>query len=170
MEIAPVRRLESGLKRVAMLSLINLNNSRFKKQLGVTLLEMVVFIVIVSIALTALVGAYRRAMAVNVNPIIRVQALEAAQSRLDEILILKYDERTPTGGVPACNTTAAACNNITDNNMDDIDDFNGVVDNPYPGYTRTVTVVANNNIKLITVTVRTPANETILLAVERANF
>lgn len=154
-----------------MLSQINSCRPERAKQSGVTLIEMVVFIVVVSVALAALVGVYRRAMTVNVNPLIRVQALEAAQSRLDEILILKYDENTPTGGVPACSTsTGVACNNTKDDNMDDVDDLNGVVDNPYPGYTRTVNVVNNNNIKLITVTVRTPTNETILLAVERANF
>ncbi len=141
-------------------------------QLGVSLVEMIVFIVVVSIALLALIGVYNQATINNVDPIIRVRALEAAQSKLDEILALKYDENTPTGGIPACNSGApsATCNNATDSNMNDVDDYNGWSDIPYTGYTRRVTVTSNNNIKLITVRVTTPTGETMLLAAERANF
>lgn len=149
-----------------MHSPINRFKQRFHIQLGVSLIEMIVFIVVVSIALLALVGVYRQAMINNVDPIIRMQALEAAQSLLDEILSLKYDEKTPTGGVPACTT----CDDIPDANMNDVDDYRGWSDIPYTGYNRSVTVVTNNNIKLITVTVTTPTGETILLAAERANF
>jgi MSHA pilin protein MshD len=144
---------------------------------GVSLIEMVVFIVVVSIALLALVGVYRQATINNVDPIIRVQALEAAQSLLDEILSLKYDEKTPTGGIPACDSGqpgAEVCSTVlgADGNFNDVDDYNGWNDTniPYTGYSRSVTVTANNNIKLITVSVTTPTGETILLAAERANF
>ncbi|HEY8940155.1 MAG TPA: type II secretion system protein [Cellvibrio sp.] len=144
------------------------------KECGVTLIEMIVFIVIISIALLVLVNTFRQATIRNVDPLVRVQALEAAQSMLDEILSLKYDENTPTGGIPACGSAyagAIACNNTTKStNLRDVDDYNGRVDTPYTGYTRSVTVVANNNIKLITVKVTTPRGETILLAAERANF
>ncbi len=135
-------------------------------QFGVSLIELIVFIVVISIALLALVGVYQQATARNVDPLIRARALEAAQSKLDEIIALKYDEKTPTGGVPAC----SACDNTRDDNMNDVDDFNARSDEPYPGYIRSVTVTTNNNIKLITVSVTTPTSETILLAVERANF
>ena len=156
-----------------MPSPINRCNLKFYNHSGVSLVEMIVFIVVVSIALLALVGVYNQAMVNNADPIIRVRALEAAQSKLDEILALKYDENTPTGGIPACNSgvpTSVACNNSTDNNMNDVDDFNGWSDTPYNGYTRTVSVTTNNNIKLIQVRVTTPSGETILLAAERANF
>lgn len=140
--------------------------SRF--QLGVSLIEMIVFIVVVSIALLALMGVYRQATTNNVDPIIRMQALEAAQSLLDEILSLKYSEATPTGGIPAC----MVCDDTPDTNMNDVDDYRNWSDTPYAGYTRAVTVETNaaNTIKLITVRVATPAGETILLAAERANF
>lgn len=145
---------------------INQFTQRFRIQLGVSLIEMVVFIVVVSIALLALVGVYRQATINNVDPIIRVQALEAAQSKLDEILSLKYSENTPTGGIPAC----APCDDTPDSNMNDVDDYRGWSDQPYPGYIRSVDVTTNNSIKLITITVTTPSNESVLLAVERANF
>lgn len=156
-----------------MPSPINRCNLKFYNHSGVSLVEMIVFIVVVSIALLALVGVYNQAMVNNADPIIRVRALEAAQSKLDEILALKYDENTPTGGIPACSSggpTSVACNNSTDNNMNDVDDFNGWSDTPYNGYTRTVSVTTNNNIKLIQIRVTTPSGETMLLTAERANF
>jgi MSHA pilin protein MshD len=145
----------------------------FYNQLGVSLIELIVFIVVVSIALLALIGVYNQATINNVDPIVRVRALESAQSKLDEILLLKYDEMTPTGGIPACNSGApnsVGCNNAPDGNMNDVDDYDGWSDAPYTGYSRTVTVRTNGNIKLITVSVATPTGETMLLAAERANF
>jgi len=135
---------------------------------GVSLIEMVVFMVVVSIALLALVGVYRQATINNVDPIVRILALEAAQSLLDEILSLKYSDDTPTGGIPAC----TSCDDTSDANMNDVDDYRNWSDAPYAGYTRSVSVETNpaNTIKLITVSVTTPTNETILLAAERANF
>jgi MSHA pilin protein MshD len=147
---------------------INPFKQNHSKQLGVSLIELIVFIVVVSIALLALVGVYRQATIHNVDPIIRIQALEAAQSLLDEILSLKYSESTPTGGIPAC----ATCDDTPDANMNDVDDYRNWSDAPYAGYTRSVSVDTNvgNTIKRITVSVTTPTGETILLAAERANF
>ena len=154
-----------------------LQTNQFKQKLcnqsGVSLVELIVFIVVVSIALLALIGVYNQATINNVDPIVRVRALESAQSKLDEILLLKYDEMTPTGGIPACNSGApnsVGCNNAPDANMNDVDDYDGWGDEPYPGYRRSVSVTTNNNIKLITVRVTTPTRETMLLAAERANF
>jgi MSHA pilin protein MshD len=142
-----------------------------KNQSGVSLIELIVFIVVVSIALLALVGIYRQATINNADPIIRMRALESAQSLLDEIISLRYDEATPTGGVPACPTVGAnACNNLPDDNMNDVDDYHNFSDTPYPNYVRSVSVTTANNIKLITVSVTTPTNETFLLSAERANF
>ena len=159
-----------GSKVVAMHLPTNLIKNRLFQR-GVSLIEMIVFIVVVSIALGALVNVYRQATLRNADPIIRIRALEAAQSRLDEIIALQYDAMSPAGGIPACGLgTAPACNNLTDNDGNDVDDFHNQTDTPYPGYIRSVTVVANNNIKIITVTVTAPTGDTIVLASERANF
>lgn len=154
---------------------INQFKQKFCIQLGVSLIEMVVFIVVVSIALLALIGVYNQATRNNVDPIVRMRALEAAQSKLDEILSLKYDSATPTGGIPACGTSGAnACTNTPDPSptpdYNDVDDFNGWSDEPYTGYNRSASVVTNGNIKLITVTVTMPTGGNILLSAERANF
>lgn len=140
-------------------------------QQGVSLIEMIVFIIVVGIASSALFAVYNHSLLNNTDPLIQVRALALAQAKLDEVLALKYDANTPTGGIPACDTpTGTACNNSPDANMNDVDDFNGASDTPYTGYTRSVTVVTANDTKLITVSVAAPRNFTIRLAAYKANF
>lgn len=136
------------------------------RQRGVSLLELIVFMVVVSIAFTVLMSVYVQSSSNNVDPIIQVRLLEAAQSRLDEVMALKYDEETPTGGVPACNS----CDNTPDGNMNDVDDFHDASDEPYTNYQRSVTVVTEGNRKLITVSVVTPDGQSIALSAYRYNF
>jgi MSHA pilin protein MshD len=154
-----------------MLMLINKKKCSSTHLRGISLIELLVFIVVVSIALIALVEVYRQVTLRNADPMIRVRALEATQSLLDEILSLKYDGATPTGGIPACDTTSApVCNNTPDADMNDVDDYHNFNDQPYAGYNRSVTVTTNTNIKLIQVSTSTPTGETIVLAAQRANF
>jgi MSHA pilin protein MshD len=150
---------------------INPSRKNIVLQTGVTLIELIVFIVVVSIALLALTNVFNQAAMSNVDPLIRTRALEAAQSQLDEILALKYDANTPTGGIPACgSTTGAVCNNTTDGDFNDVDDYHGWSDTPYTGYSRSVSVTTNNNIKTISVTVNAPSGVSLTIAAERANF
>lgn len=152
---------------------MQINNSIHKNALqkGVTLIELIVFIVVVSIALLALVGVFNQAAMTNVDPLIRIRALEAAQAKLDEILALKYDAATPTGGIPACgSTTGAVCTNNPENDYNDVDDFHGWSDIPFTGYGRSVSVTTNSNIKTITVTVNAPSGVSLVLTAQRANF
>lgn len=142
-----------------------------KKDVGVTLMEMIVFIVVVSIALTVLTAAYNQSVIKSAEPLIRQKSLNLAQAKMDEILALKYDAMTPTGGVPACSSTAApACNNTPDADMNDVDDFHNQSDTPFTGYQRQVTVSTANNRKTIQVRVTAPDSSSILLTAERANF
>lgn len=140
-------------------------------QAGVSLIELVVFLIVVGIASSALFTIYNYGLMHNADPIVQVRALELAQSRLDEILALKYDANTPTGGVPACGSTGgSACNNAPDADMNDVDDYNNISDTPYTGYSRNVTVTTASNLKLITVTVTAPKSWSVTLAAYRANF
>jgi MSHA pilin protein MshD len=146
-----------------------------KLQLGISLIEMVAFLVVVGIAASAIFGAYNYTTTHNVDAIVHMRLLESAQSKLDEILALKYDANTPTGGIPACNSASGLlCDNTPDANMNDVDDFNGYSDSPYPHFTRTVSVTTDNtnNIKIISVTVATtaPSALSITLAAYKANF
>ena len=148
------------------------------RQHGVSIIELIVFLVVVGVASTFLFRSYNLNTIHSVDPLIQVRALESAQSKLDEILALKYDAQTPTGGIPACNSTdagAVVCYNTPDGDINDVDDFNGYHDVPYVGYTRdvvvtTVTLDIANDAKLIRVTVAGPLNTSISLATYRANF
>lgn len=141
------------------------------RQSGVTLLEMIVFIVVVSIALTTLTAVYNQAVTKTAEPLMRQRALNLAQAKMDEVLAVKYDEVTPTGGIPACDsTTGSACNNTTDANMNDVDDFHNQTDQPFTNYQRQVTVTRVGNVKRIQVSVTAPDNTRVVLAAERANF
>lgn len=157
--------------------------------LGFTLIEMMVFIVVVAVALGALMQVYNQGVSQSVDPIVRVRLLELAQSKLDEVIARKYDNNTPSGGIPACNSSGGAtCTAVlgregsescaTPAGLNDVDDFHGCVDTPYSNYTRTVTVyaagadlgLAAGNAKRIEVTVALSAGETLTLSSYRANF
>jgi MSHA pilin protein MshD len=149
---------------------------------GVSLIELIVFIVVVSIALTALLAVYIQSSSNSVDPIIRVRMLEAAQSKLDEIIALKYDEATPSGGIPACDSTTSTVSCTTSlgidvdedendrSDWDDVDDFHNATDTPFPNYQRQVTVTTEASRKRITVTVSAPDGQTLTLAAYRYNF
>lgn len=159
-----------------------------KPQQGVTLIELVVFIVVISLALAALMQAYNFSISQSVDPIVRVRILELAQSKLDEVMARKYDHNTPSGGVPACGSVGApVCAGLgregvedcdTPTGLNDVDDFDACTDTPYPNYSRRVDVsfegtdlgLANTNAKRIAVTVTAPNGEAVNLTAYRANF
>ncbi len=160
---------------------MHINPARKKSSLqqGVTLIELIVFLVVIGITSGAIFLSFNYSMLRIADPLIEVRALELAQSKLDEILALKYDANTPTGGIPACGSTGAvACNNTPDGNMNDVDDFNGFTDVPYSvvvngityAYSRSVTVTTATNQKLISVSVAGPKNYSVRLAAYKANF
>src|SRR5690606_8207728 len=112
-------------------------------QRGVTLVETIVFIVVVSIALVALIRVFNASVSQSVDPLVRIRALELGQAQLDEILARKFDENTPTGGVPACDSPdGVACAGIAaDSDYDDVGDYNNYTNSAYSGYVISVSVV-----------------------------
>jgi len=162
-------------------------------QKGMTLVEMVISIVLISIAMTAMLTAFSTTMGRSADPLWKNKSLKLAQAYLDEILSKKYDENTPVGGIPA--PTSISCNVAGPagggrDNYDTVDDYNGLSDNPpklvtdtdmtgYDDYTVNVTVVCagsdvglsdNKYAKLITVTVISPNNSAMPFSVYRGNF
>lgn len=155
---------------------------------GFTLIETLVFIVVVSIALGSLMQVYNQSVSQSVDPIVRVRLLELAQSKLDEVVARKYDHNTPSGGIPAC--VGAGCTAEADYGpetgelcsmpatLNDVDDFHNCTDTPYPNYSRTVTVfeaggelsLPAENAKRIEVTVTLAGGEALTLSSYRANF
>ena len=160
------------------------------RQNGFTLIEMVVFLVVVSLGLAALMAAYNQSVTNSVDPIVRTKLPELAQSQLDAVMARKYAEETPTGAIPACGSAEtgapATCSFGLDSGeslsdpttLDDVDDFNNY-SATVNGYTATVTVVSagtelgladNSHARRISVTATAPGGEAITLSGYRANF
>ena len=150
---------------------------------GFTLIELIVAVVAISIALLALINVFNQAAINSVDPIVQVRALECAQAKMDEILARKFDENTPSGGVPACgsaNSGAVACLGITaDAALDDVGDFQGHADNGLDQCQISVAVVnagtqlglsANAQARRITVTVTSNGGGSAVLSTYRTNF
>ncbi len=153
---------------------------KYRKQSGVTLVETIFFIIIVSIALAALVRVYTNAIVNSVDPIARTRAIALAQAQMDEILARKFDENTPTGGVPACDSTdGVACLGIVgDGDYDDVGDYDGFVNNSDPNHTLTVSVVAaggeiglpGSQARRVTVTATVPGGSSLTISAYKTNF
>lgn len=147
---------------------------------GVTLIELLVFIVIVSAALGVFAKVFTNAVVNTVDPVLRLKAAEKAQAQMDEILARKFDENTPTGGIPACNSASgSACAGIApDAKFDDVGDFNGFTDNTDTSLALSVSVIedgsslglVNSNARLITVTVTMQGGDALSLSAYKVNF
>ncbi len=148
--------------------------------MGVTLIETIVFLTVISLSLVALVNVYTNAIVNSVDPAVRIRALELAQAQLDEVLARKFDENTPAGGVPACGSTLGplCAGIIPDTDLDDVGDFNGFVNNTDPNHTLTVAVVeagteiglAAGQARRISVTATVIGGDTLTLSVYKTNF
>lgn len=146
---------------------------------GITLIETLMFIVVVSIALTSLISVFNQNVTNSVDPVIRMQAMEKAQALMEEILARKFDENTPTGGVPACGTSAgAACAGIAgDTDYDDVGDYHGFTQSSGP-FSLEVSVVsaggdlglASADARRVSVSVQGPDGKTLVLSAYKVNF
>jgi MSHA pilin protein MshD len=79
------------------------------KQLGVTLIELIVFMVIVSIAIAGVLKALQAANRDSVDPLIRKQALSIAESLLLEVQQQPFTFCDPDDANAATATSTAAC-------------------------------------------------------------
>ena len=68
------------------------------KQQGISLIELIIFIVIISVALTGITLIYINTTRHSADPMVRIRSIELAQSTLEEILLKAYDHNTPVGG------------------------------------------------------------------------
>jgi len=146
-------------------------------QRGVTLIELVVAITIVSIAAVAVLGALSFITSRGADTMVRQQAVAIADSYLEEILLQPV---TPPSGV-ATPTQRQFFN--------DVDEYNGLVDNGaydqtgtlVPGlsnYTVSVAVTQTSalpgisaaNARRIDVTVTDPTGASVMLSGYRTNY
>jgi MSHA pilin protein MshD len=88
-----------------------------KAQRGISLIELILFIVIIGIALAALLSVLNVTTQNSVDPLLRKQALTIAESLLEEVQL--HDFSNPAGGF----TGAATQTNRA--LFDDVMDYNG---------------------------------------------
>ncbi|UZE95778.1 type IV pilus modification PilV family protein [Alkalimarinus alittae] len=164
----------------------------FRVQSGMTLVEMVISIVLISIAVTAVLSAFSTTMGRSSDSLWKNKSLKLAQLYLDEILSKKYDSSTPLGGVPASTTITCPIPAGGGGNRalyDNVDDYNGINDSPpklvsgalanYTGYSVQVSVACagnevgiadNSKAKRITVSITPPNQSPMPFSVYRGNY
>ncbi len=90
----------------------------FDKQRGISLIELIIFIVIISVALTGILLVMNQVTAHSADPLVRKQALAAAESLMEEIQLQDFPAAS---GAPA--TVAVTKDNRTDYHV--VTDYNG---------------------------------------------
>lgn len=142
-----------------------------KQQIGVTLIELILSMLIISIALMGILSVINLTAGQSANPVVQHQAAAIAESYLEEILLQAY-----SGGASA-----------TRSEYDDVDDYNGLSDNGardqngnaaagLSQYTIAVTVSAATTLsggvsaKQISVSVSGPGVANLTLTGYRANY
>ena len=162
-------------------------------QRGMTLIELVMFIVIVSVGILGILSVMNVTVKSSADPIVRKQALAMADAILDEVLAKEFSN--PAGGYTETAPTTCANRALYDD-VDDYRCFDGSTDSkkihgdsslgPIPiaalaGYRATVTVDATasavigaipaGQIEKVTVSVTSSGSgETIQLSGYRANY
>jgi MSHA pilin protein MshD len=166
----------------------------YQRQKGVTLVELVISIVIISIAMVAVLNSFSVSISQSADPLWRNKTLKLAQFYLDEILSKPYDESTPLGGIPhVANPSCAALGpdgSESRATYDDVDDYDGLVDAPpvslvgsidssYDQYSVSVTVSCdgsnvsasgNNHAKKVLVVITSPGQSPVSFATYKGNY
>ena len=105
------------------------------KTFGLTLIEAIIFILIIAIALGAIISVYIYTTRHSANTMLSLKTVELSQALMDEVLSKGYDENTPTGGGCVGSGVDTACNSSNAFStfgidpgearprFDDIDDF-----------------------------------------------
>ena len=138
---------------------------------GATLIELVVSIVVIAIAASAVLGVLSRSVGRSADAMVLAQAVSVAEAYLEEISLKSYADPDGVDG-EALRT-----------DFDDVDDYNGLVDNgardqfgaalaPLSAYTVTVTVATSAALagvpaadaERVDVQVTHPGNVTVLLS------
>lgn len=156
----------------------------FKKQKGVTLIELIVFITVTAVIAVSLSAVFQQAMSSLNQPIVNNQLTDMARSQLNAVLSRRFDENSPTDGtpcgvvIPCAGFGLDAGESLSDiTHLDDVDDFDGYSDNPRAGFSRTVRVsqsgasfgIAQSHAKRIDVTVSSTAGDSLVLTAYKVN-
>lgn len=105
---------------------------RSARQSGLTLIELIIFIVVVSVGIAGILSVLNLTVAKSADPMVRKQVLAVAEAMMDEILAKDYQNdplgdntATPTLGCTPSTTPRCNQNTVLDRqNYNDVDDFN----------------------------------------------
>lgn len=115
-----------------------------KRQNGFTLVELIVFIVLLGIVAGAFSLAFSQVSRDSIDPIEQHRALQCAKSKLESITLLRFSSTSPVGGLPACGSGqdgAQVCGAISASSVkDDIGDYHGDTDNSFEACSISVSV------------------------------
>lgn len=159
---------------------VNLSRSK-----GFSLVELVITIVVLGIALSALTASLFSGIGRNADPLWQSKATQLSQAYLDEILSMRYQENSPLGGgsIDGCNIDGPEEGVGNRSLFDDVDDYNGLSEtadfldittaSSYAGYTVSIEVTCDDfaiNSKLVAVTITSPTNQNLVFSVIRADL
>jgi MSHA pilin protein MshD len=147
------------------------------RQRGVTIIEVVVAIVIVAMAATAVLGAMSAITQRGAETMVRQQAVAVAEAYLEEILLQPITQPTG-GGTPSGRATYNDEDQYNNLNDSPPQDQYGTVMNSLTGYsvnvvvapTTALTGITAANAREIDVTVKDPNGATVLLTGYRSNY
>lgn len=163
---------------------------------GFTLVELIVTMVVISIAMLGISYVLSFAFAHQSDGLWQAKSVALAESYFEEIMARRFDETTPLGGLPPCGTcsTVGPDSGETRAQFDDVDDYDGVDDLPpldmdgnpragYAGYRVQVSVTyvsaaqvmalgldAATDAKLVRVLVTAPGQSTLVFPMLRTNY
>ena len=150
-----------------------------KVQAGVSLIEAVLFIVVVSVALVVVLKAFEVANRGSADPVLRRQSLAIAQALLDEISDMNFSSSGGFAG-PYNVASRSQFDAVTDYNgftLNGISDLSGTAVPGLSGYSASVAVtaaafgnVSASNGYRISVSVTDPSGQTLTLDGYRANY
>ena len=139
---------------------------------GVTLVELIVAIVVVGIAVSAILSVFVVTTQHSADPMPRVQAQILAEGYLDEVLLKKFYDTT----------TSRVCPGGPASHASYVCGYNGLSETPIAGYTASVAVTSAGvtlgslsnasviRVLRVDVTVTGPASTSITLTAYRANY
>lgn len=146
-----------------------------QRQQGFTLIELIIFIVVVGIGVAGILSVYTTTIRNSADPLVRKQAMAIAESLMEEITAKEF--ANPTGGYTGGSRAL----------WDDVDDFNGYTStgitdvlgtavagltgyNVSPAVAVTTVTVGSASLKRIVVSVTDTQGQVISLTGYRGNY
>jgi len=103
---------------------------RIHRQAGFSLVETVITIVVIAISLAAISGSMNLSLKRGADPIWQARAVQMAQSYMEDILALRFQEDAVAGGgaVASCRVDGPENGETSRDDFDDVDDYQGLVE------------------------------------------